>query len=1055
MAIEELPPIQQYYTPLRPVITIRDKSNDPTYLFHDSFHPPEPSSGSPSVYYAEVDLEYGAAGTFTLRINDPEGQLDATKIGLGNKVWIQAGRTEDRLFNLFSGVCRRIQPIRANYGLLGYVMTGMGTQIIMNERIVNFLRQSLRNPSNPNKPFIDDPNMKANKLFKDLMISNAHIPLVYPAIKHTLHPGMYNTDEQIDPLVDTFIASLTEPYVEASQVANSIADMAGAIWGVSPGSPNQPDKVFLRFPSTLHSGTIIKDRPEDAFEYINKNVSYLRAAQGGWSYSDSMLKEDGFTNNIFSKTGTDLQSGSTSTGEENMTVATVDIGQQFTVNSTQLRDLAITVSIEGKGQNMPNLETPWNPLRSRFNIVNDAGGRPGSIVELSLSFDLLLENGPATALFLKLPQAHRLQTLKPGDKAWLLMQEETVWTNETLEETCAHPEDGFAVRWHHDGGNTGISAIRTVCYRHPALGGGRTPLFSDTTSGWVINNAGPTYAHTFFDSFSHIVQASDQDSINKYGPVDSFIDASWITDENTMNQYLSSILQYSAKPRRIYEMAEVFIPYNKMLEPGSLVSVIDTKAGLTPEKHTMAEVQEVRYEFSAESTGRNPLGANTCEVRLLGYVDYREDYLMAVAQQALNLPAPIGGPVPPPPPPPPPPGPEPGTVLDTDGVKILYPMNNAQGKFHRNLINLPNTSGSTWTNSTYFKHDCENNQATKQTSGSLVYWNMVGREGSFQSGGSNWTCRPTWVSDSRSTPAGLSGAKSRGYLATPDDPKNIEFTAICRVHNIKDNDEEATFKWCGDTHSDTNEKTLQGASLFPYRNNETELFHVEITHPSDRRADVSFISPYSSSNMPKINDNTWRGIKTVKWNINNNQGIHVEWWFDENPLSGGAIPNAFNNNWKKFAVYEESNKSDTPTWGGPHNTLRFDMLDNVDLAAFSIHEIIPPTTTGQTASATVLAERAEYEETTGMQHPDYVSEMVEVPAADEDQTRTTSGGITKISNEEGEQMAEATTGTAGAEVPEGSILTPKTIARYSERVPIERDEIDATFGEIDMSGEDP
>ena len=99
-------PIIEYFKPLRAVITIRDKRNDPTYLFHDSFHPPEPSSGSPAIYYCDVDLAYGQAGTFTLRINDQEHQLDDTKIGLGNKVWIQAGRDEDHLFNLFSGVCR-------------------------------------------------------------------------------------------------------------------------------------------------------------------------------------------------------------------------------------------------------------------------------------------------------------------------------------------------------------------------------------------------------------------------------------------------------------------------------------------------------------------------------------------------------------------------------------------------------------------------------------------------------------------------------------------------------------------------------------------------------------------------------------------------------------------------------------------------------------------------------------------------------------------------------------------------------------------------------------
>ena len=312
-------PASLYYAPLRVVITIRDVSNDPTYLIHNSFAPPDPSSGSPSIYYCDVDLAYGQSGTFTIKINDPESQLDPTKIGLGNRVWIQAGRTEDKLFNLISGICETFQPIRGNYGLLGYVMTGMGTQQILNERVVNFLRSAQRRIGNPNKPFYDDPAMKANLLFKDLLERTDVIPTNYPAIKHTLYPGQFNTSDLVDGNVDTFIPSLTEPYVEASQVANSIADMAGAIWGVEPGAPNQPDKVFLRFPSTTHSGILIKDKPEDAAEYTAKNVSYVRAAQGGWSYTDSRRKEDGFTNKIFSKTGADQVSGTASEGQDNFT----------------------------------------------------------------------------------------------------------------------------------------------------------------------------------------------------------------------------------------------------------------------------------------------------------------------------------------------------------------------------------------------------------------------------------------------------------------------------------------------------------------------------------------------------------------------------------------------------------------------------------------------------------------------------------------------------------------------------------------------------------------
>ena len=782
-------------------------------------------------------------------------------------------------------------------------------------------------------------------------------------------------------------------------------------------------------------------------------MAYLRAAQGGFSYTDSMRKEDGFTNRIFSKTGADIATGIQSGSSENATqMSGIDVAQQIAVNSTRFRDIAFTLSVKGKGEEKPNNGGIWNPGTTKFKIVNDEGNRPGSIVELESEFEVVsqFESGEIKPIFLKLPQGHQLKTLKPGDKAWIIFIQESVahWDADKRDQ-CGIVNPDFGVLWHHDGGNTGVSALRTVCSTlEPFV---RTPPSADTTSGWVINTAGPTYSHTFFDSFTHIIEASDNESINRYGQVDSFIDATWLTDENSMNQYLSSILQYAAKPRRIYEMAEVFIPYQKLIEPGELVTVIDPESGHTPERHLTAEVQEVRYEFAADASGRNPLGANTCEVRLLGYVDYREQEVMAISEQAIQVPIPPPSGQPPPEPPPQEPGPGPDPLVDTDGIKILMKQNTAQGKFHRNMVGLPNLGASTWTSSTYFKHDCQGNSASKNTSGSLTYWTMQAREGSFASTGqTNYTCRPTWVSDSRSTPAGLSGAISRGYLATANDPRNIEFSAVIRVKQIEDNGEEATFKWCGDTHADTSEKTLQGACKFPYAGNDSELFAFEKTHPSDRRANVTFVSPFSASNMPKVSQNTWRGIKCIVYNINNNQGRHMEWWMDSDPInpSGG-----FNNNWKKIAIYEEQ-RSDTPTWGGPHNTLRTDMAHEVDIAAFNIHEIVPPGTTanntgqalGQTAPPEVLAERAEYEESTGLQHPDYISEMVDIGQSQDIETSLMQNEAILRPNSEMESISSAET---------GGVLKPKTIPREPDPITEEIDEIDQTFGDIDMSGEDP
>ena len=287
------------------------------------------------------------------------------------------------------------------------------------------------------------------------------------------------------------------------------------------------------------------------------------------------------------------------------------------------------------------------------------------------------------------------------------------------------------------------------------------------------------------------------------------------------------------------------------------------------------------------------------------------------------IPSPPTAPPPAPPPPPPPPPPGQGGILDTDGVKILYPLNNAQGKFHHNLLERVGSSSS-FDGDDILEMDIEGN-ATKTTSGGVTYWRCISREGSFQSGGTNWTSRPEWVSSHCNTPSGVSGAKSRGYLCNANDPKSLEATIIFKVTGIHDNSEEATMGVRGDDHSDTNEKTLQMKNFFPYGQHTSNQWGFEKTHPDAQRRAVTFVSPYNSSNHPLVGSNTWRGMKLAVWNINNNQGVHCEMWIDESPIKTGG---GYNNNWKKVWMYEEQ-RSDTPTWGGPRQQFRVDMCDEL------------------------------------------------------------------------------------------------------------------------------
>ena len=112
------------------------------------------------------------------------------------------------------------------------------------------------------------------------------------------------------------------------------------------------------------------------------------------------------------------------------------------------------------------------------------------------------------------------------------------------------------------------------------------------------------------------------------------------------------------------------------------------------------------------------------------------------------------------------------------------------------------------------------------------------------------------------------------------------------------------------------------------------------------------------------------------------------------------------------------------------------------LAAFSCHEIIPPSTGSQIATAEALAERAEYEQRTGLTYPDYIAELV--PSSLEGESVGT-GSNPELSP--ASIPASILDGEIQGTGTEGERLIPKIIPKEPEPIVAERDEVDATFGE--------
>ena len=335
-----------------------------------------------------------------------------------------------------------------------------------------------------------------------------------------------------------------------------------------------------------------------------------------------------------------------------------------------------------------------------------------------------------------------------------------------------------------------------------------------------------------------------------------------------------------------------------------------------------------------------------------------------------------------------------GNFIDTDQVLILNRADTSQGKFHLNLIELHITDNLGSSTNTNLAVDAAGD-GIRNILGSLVYYAFDARQGSFVSGAPNFTLRLDWISSSGETQAGITRAKSYGYIGRINDTKNAEITAIFRIRNLPNEQvshHDASIKPRGGIHSESNEKTLQVGGRMPYttKGRHNDLYGVEYTHPSYEYENVTFVSPYSSSNYPLITVDQWYGMKFVIYNVNNNQTVHAEMWVDPDPIN--AAQNGYNNNWKKVWVYEHSG-SQAPTWSGPHCQFRTNLAQDVDVIAYNIHEIIPPTTTSSIFSAVELAERAEFEESTGMRHPTWVEQMETFQDTSEQTTTSNPGEI--------------------------------------------------------------
>jgi hypothetical protein len=255
-------------------------------------------------------------------------------------------------------------------------------------------------------------------------------------------------------------------------------------------------------------------------------------------------------------------------------------------------------------------------------------------------------------------------------------------------------------------------------------------------------------------------------------------------------------------------------------------------------------------------------------------------------------------------------------MMDEDGVQMLYPS--APGARYRLGGQDPNSApGFTIEHQT---------TATAHVDGSLHYWNVLSYALTYTSGGAGWTSRLHLYASGGSQHS--TWKTQHGYLSSPADVRNQEFTAYVRIHQILDPANLAlTLKIRGGAHTARNGDLASDLAsctmmtLEPGSPRAVTRFRKELVHPY---YDSVQLTPAFATALV---DNQWFGLKLVSYGVSGDATKVVNrLYVDTDPFD--VATGKPKNQWRLLSEYVdvEGRRTGEYTklvdWGGWQTTLR-------------------------------------------------------------------------------------------------------------------------------------
>jgi hypothetical protein len=602
--IPTLPGIRQawddyYVTPLRFKVVIKSADGLDTLHTFDSFA----SSNDIAVQKIDVTRGMDQYPSFEMQINDNpnDKMIDRDLVDNGCIVIISVGKTQEEYQNLFWGKIDNFKERTEQNSDLTYIVNGLGLAKIADHTIINLIKtappESLRDGT---KTWTDTPAFHANNLVKQILTDKQIIPT--PG-KKTVQSRMGCSLNGIADELDTFLPSINNPLVYASEALNNVLDAAGGIWYIDE---NNDFKAY--FPNVDLSGHIIKDYldPGDSGDFVSYRLK-------DWEIEGSTDPSSGFANFLIAIAEQAKVVSGQAKALSYTSLWNKDLAQLVISTSAVFRDLTMILSKVGAGTDAPdpNIATldgmivlDKYPENIQTGYHYPASGQENILATFSTPIKDISEN-PEPISKINLSYKRPPSSIPINKPAWLILLERGNSENNS-------------VRWWHDDNFDNLGAWSAQ--RPLPLGRSEGDTFSNT--GWLTNKRGPSFTHGYVTTSRVPVIAYDPDSIARWTPgrpVEVRISAPWIRYARTMQDYLDQLIQITAKKPLTFN-TNIVTNSNIIPKPGQEMQIVERRLGYSEGLDFLATLMEDHYFVDATDDSGSAVGTLYHEVTVKSYM---------------------------------------------------------------------------------------------------------------------------------------------------------------------------------------------------------------------------------------------------------------------------------------------------------------------------------------------------------------------------------------------------------------------------------------------------